>query len=49
MPSATTDRHDFLSVSEIDTVDANGDAKNVGYEWDREVLLQHGEEANTLF
>jgi hypothetical protein len=49
LPSTTTDRDDFLSVVKVDTVDANGDTKNLGDEWDSEVLLQHGEETDTLF
>jgi hypothetical protein len=49
LPSATTDGDNFVSVIEIDTVDANGDAEDLGVERDPEVLLEHGQEADTLF
>jgi hypothetical protein len=49
LPSATTDGDDFLSVIEIDTVNVNGDTQDLHDERDREMLLQHGQEADTLF
>jgi hypothetical protein len=49
LPTPTTNRDDLVSVIEVDTFDADGDAKDCGDEGDGEVLLQHCQEADALF
>jgi hypothetical protein len=48
-PAATTPDDDFVGVVESDTIDANGDTEDLGHERNREVLLQHRQEGDTLF
>jgi hypothetical protein len=46
--SASTDRDDGLGVVEVDAFDTDGGAEDVGVERDRQVLLEHAEQADAL-
>lgn len=45
---ASADRHDFVGVGEIDAFDGDTHAQNFRLEWQRQVLLQHRQEARSL-
>lgn len=49
LSSAATDGDDVLGVVEIEAFDLDRVPKDLGRKWDREVLLQHREEADALF
>lgn len=48
MATPTADRHDLVTLVQIDPFDSHGHAKDFGLEWEDEVLLQHREEADPL-
>ena len=49
LSSDATDGDDVLGVVEIEAFDLDRASQYVGHKWDREVLLQHREEADALF
>jgi hypothetical protein len=46
--SARADRNDLSIVGELDSPDRNAKARNLSFEWRREMLFEHGEKACAL-
>jgi hypothetical protein len=46
--TARADRNNLPIVGELDFIDRNANTKNLGGEWHREMLLEHGEQACSL-
>ena len=49
LSSEATDGDDVLGVVEVEAFDLDRASQYFGRKWDREVLLQHREEADALF
>lgn len=48
-PFPPADRHDFVSIGEIDAFDGHWHTEDLGLEGKREIVVQHREEGRTLF